>query len=67
MSLYSVDLGKPISIEDFNLQNIQSDEIKDIELKSKFEIIIECKNEKEQKKIYDEFTERKLSCRLIIL
>jgi hypothetical protein len=43
------------------------DEPKEVPLKSAFEVIIECPNESEQEKTYNELTEAGYKCRVLTL
>jgi len=51
----------------FDMSDINAPEPTLPELKSIFEVIIECEDEIEQKKIYDEFEKRGKKCRIITL
>lgn len=49
------------------IENENEKELKDIELRESFEVVIECANEKEQEAIFLDLQERGLKCRLLIL
>lgn len=64
MSGLPYDFGE-FGFDGGNLKDAQID--KDIDLSDAFEVIVECKDESEQKRIFDELSERGLKCRILIL
>lgn len=64
MSGLPYDFGE-FGFDGGNLKDAQID--KDIDLTDAFEVIVECKDESEQKLIFDELSERGLKCRVLTL
>lgn len=63
MSGLPYDFGE-FGFDGGNLKDTQID--KDIDLSDAFEVIVECKDESEQKRIFEELSGRGLKCRVLI-
>lgn len=60
-----------MNMEDFGVETMSTDEddnaSDDIDVKSAFEVIVECKNESEQEKVFNEMSEKGFVCRVLTL
>lgn len=58
-----------MNMEDFGIENITTaeDDCDEVDIKSAFEVIVECKNEAEQKSVFDEMTKKGFVCRVLTL
>lgn len=58
-----------MNMDDFGIENITTaeDDCDEVDIKSAFEVIVECKNETEQKNVFDEMSKKGFVCRVLTL
>jgi len=64
---FKVNLGKEMSLEKILEGDMFKDEDKNLDYSGEFQVVIDCTNEEDQQKVYDELTEKGYTCRVLTL